>query len=188
MKLAAEEAAEARAFYLQAWSGGAYAFDRIGRGTITLNDLRLSMIGGIQPGPLSELMHRARRGAGNDGMIERFLIAWPDAPREWRTVDRVPDHDAKRMVFEVFNRLNSLTPAQLRYRPAHGHHGERPGVVYLPFDGEAQARFSEWLEDHQRRVIRMRNAKAWKGLCRSSVVTCLLWRLPCIWSMVATAL
>ncbi|MFO1213676.1 MAG: DUF3987 domain-containing protein [Burkholderiaceae bacterium] len=55
LHLAREESATARAFYLQAWSGGSYHFDRIGRGTVTVDDARLSMIGGIQPGPLSDL-------------------------------------------------------------------------------------------------------------------------------------
>ncbi|MBV8501880.1 MAG: DUF3987 domain-containing protein [Paucibacter sp.] len=60
--LAREESAPARAFYLQSWSGGRYTFDRIGRGTVTVEDARLSIIGGIQPGPLSELIQQARRG------------------------------------------------------------------------------------------------------------------------------
>ena len=47
LSLAREESAPARAFYLQAWSGGPYTFDRIGRGTVTVDDARLSIIGGI---------------------------------------------------------------------------------------------------------------------------------------------
>ena len=113
LSLAREESAPARAFYLQAWSGGSYTFDRIGRGTVTVADARLSMIGGIQPGPLGELVQQARRGAADDGMIERFLIAWPDAPGEWREVDRWPDTEGKRSAWETFERLDALSADSL---------------------------------------------------------------------------
>ena len=43
-----------REFYLESWNGdGSYVVDRIGRGTIRVPALTLSLIGTIQPGPVS---------------------------------------------------------------------------------------------------------------------------------------
>lgn len=152
LSLAREECAPARAFYLQAWSGGPYTFDRIGRGTVTVEDARLSIIGGIQPGPLSELVQQARRGAADDGMIERFLIAWPDAPGEWREVDRWPDTDSKRRVWETFERLDTLTAAAVGAERDSDAQGDPRGLPFLRFDDEAREAFGEWREEFERTI------------------------------------
>lgn len=144
LHLAREESATARAFYLQAWSGGSYHFDRIGRGTVTVEDARLSMIGGIQPGPLSDLMLQARRGAADDGMIERFLIAWPDSPGAWRDVDRWPDNEAKCKAWEAFDRLDCITHKELHAEVQTGFDGEPQGLPFLRFADDAREDFAEW--------------------------------------------
>ncbi len=152
LSLAREESAPARAFYLQAWSGGSYTFDRIGRGTVTVADARLSIIGGIQPGPLAELVLQARRGAADDGMIERFLIAWPDAPGEWREVDRWPDTDAKRQAWQAFERLDSLTADALGAELEADIHGDPRGLPFLRFDEDAREAFGEWRSEFERTI------------------------------------
>ena len=46
-----------RAFYCEAWNGtGAYTYDRIGRGTLHIRAACLSVLGGIQPGPLERYL------------------------------------------------------------------------------------------------------------------------------------
>jgi Protein of unknown function (DUF3987) len=150
MHLAKEDNATARAFFLQSWSGGSYTFDRIGRGTLTVPDLRLSMIGGIQPGPLSDLMRRARAGAADDGMIERFLIAWPDMTGEWRNVDRWPDSGANRAVWESFDRLDGITAVALGAQVETGFDGEPRGLPFLRFADDAREAFVEWRHDLER--------------------------------------
>lgn len=162
LSLAREEFAAARAFYLQAWSGGAYTFDRIGRGTVTIPDARLSMIGAIQPGPLSELVQRARRGGADDGMIERFLIAWPDAPCTWREVDRFPDSDGKRRAWETFERLDQLTSAGLDAFHDLDHRGQATGLPYIRFHPEARAAFGEWRVEFER-CIRTADGEGLEG-------------------------
>ncbi|MBX9793384.1 MAG: DUF3987 domain-containing protein [Burkholderiaceae bacterium] len=152
LSLAREESAPARAFYLQAWSGGSYTFDRIGRGTVTVDDARLSIIGGIQPGPLSDLVQLARRGAADDGMIERFLIAWPDATGEWREVDRWPDSEAKRRVWETFERLDILTADALGAECESDIHGERRGLPFVRFDDDAREAFGEWRSEFENTI------------------------------------
>lgn len=144
LQLAREESAPARAFYLQAWSGGSYTFDRIGRGTVTVPDARLSIIGGIQPGPLCELVRQARRGGGDDGMIERFLIAWPDSTGEWREVDRWPETAARRAAWEAFDRLDAQTADALGAERDTDADGEVRGLPFLRLDDGAREAFSDW--------------------------------------------
>jgi len=162
LSLSREESAPARAFYLQAWSGGRYTFDRIGRGTVTVEDARLSIIGGIQPGPLSELVQQARRGAADDGMIERFLIAWPDSPGEWREVDRWPDSDAKRLAWDTFVRLDAITPEGLAAECKQDVHAELRGLPYLRFDEDARDAFGEWRREFEH-SIRTAEAEGLEG-------------------------
>lgn len=152
LSLAREESAPARSFYLQSWSGGPYTFDRIGRGTVTVEDARLSIIGGIQPGPLCELVQQARRGAADDGMIERFLIAWPDAPAEWREVDRWPDTDGKRLAWQTFERLDGLTAETLRAEREADMHGDPRGLPFVRFDEDAREAFGEWRGEFERTI------------------------------------
>lgn len=152
LSLAREDSAPARAFYLQAWSGGRYTFDRIGRGTVTVEDARLSIVGGIQPGPLSELIQQARRGAADDGMIERFLIAWPDVGGEWREVDRWPETEARRSAWAVFERLDTLTADALGGEREANLHGEQTGLPFLRFAEDAREAFGEWRADFERTI------------------------------------
>jgi len=52
-----------RAFYLEAWNGsGSYTYDRIGRGTLHINAACVSILGGIQPGPVTDYLRAAVKG------------------------------------------------------------------------------------------------------------------------------
>ena len=105
-----------RAFYLEAWNGfGRYTYDRIGRGTIHIESITLSILGGIQPGPLSQYLRGALSGEiGADGLMQRFqLSVYPDPPREWRNVDRWPDVEAQRLVFDLFAHLDVFDPSTI---------------------------------------------------------------------------
>jgi hypothetical protein len=57
-----------RAFWLQAFDGGPYTIDRIKRGEIFVENLSVSIVGGIQPARLAEL-HKL----STDGLLQRFL-------------------------------------------------------------------------------------------------------------------
>lgn len=150
--MAREESAEARSFFVQGWSGGSFTVDRIERGTITAVDMRLSIIGAIQPGPLGAVMHESSGGAGDDGLIERFLIAWPDDPGEWRDVDRLPDGTARLRVREAFDRLEVASAWSLKAEQPVGPDGEPAGLPLLRLDGEAMEAFADWRADLERRL------------------------------------
>jgi hypothetical protein len=129
-----------RSFFCEAWNGtGSYTYDRIGRGTLHIPAACLSVLGGIQPLPLSVYLREAFAHGQDDGLIQRFqLMVWPDVTPAWRNVDRLPDGDARRRVVEVFVRLDALDLTAL------GAAEERGGLPFLRFDAEAQARFDAW--------------------------------------------
>ena len=139
-----------RAFYLEAWNGtGSFRFDRIGRGTIDVPAACVSILGGIQPGPLSDYLTAAIREArGDDGLLQRFQLAvWPDTPDNWRNVDRWPDREAREAARCVFERLN-----QIDYQAIGAQQDEGDRLPWLRFDAAAQAVFDGWRADLEARI------------------------------------
>lgn len=147
-----EENAEARSFFVQGWSGGTFTLDRIGRGTVTAMDMRLSIVGAIQPGPLGSILRASRVGVGDDGLIERFLVAWPDDPGEWRDIDRLPDGAARMRAREAFARLDVASAWSLQAEQETGPDGEPHGMPYLRLADEAREAFADWRADLERRL------------------------------------
>jgi len=132
-----------RAFYLEGWNGTGppFTYDRIGRGTIVIPPPCISLLGGIQPGPILRFIQAAARGEdGDDGLISRFqLLAWPDASGAWRNVDRWPDTEAKNWAFEIYRTLVTRSPSDFGARP-----DEDGGPPFLNFESEAQDLFDSW--------------------------------------------
>lgn len=126
----------ARAFYLEAWNGDSrYVYDRIGRGTIDIEHTCLSILGGIQPGPLQDYM----LNAPEDGLMQRFqLLVWPDISHDWKDIDRWPDAPAKDQAYAVIERLANLNPDALGATP------ETKAIPYLRIADDAQDLFREW--------------------------------------------
>lgn len=58
-----------RAFWLQAFNGGAYSVNRVGRGSTYIDNLSASLIGGIQPDPIRKLANDST----DDGLLQRLL-------------------------------------------------------------------------------------------------------------------
>lgn len=61
--------AKDRSFWLQAYGGGTYAVNRISRKSILIENLSVSILGGIQPDAIRKVMS----GATDDGLIQRFI-------------------------------------------------------------------------------------------------------------------
>lgn len=138
-----------RSFYLESWNGcGRFTVDRVGRGTLDIEACCVSILGGIQPGPLSDyLLGALRQGAADDGFIQRFQLAvWPDAPESWVNVDRWPDSDAKHRAAEAFRRLASIDATAL------GAKSDGSPLQFLRFDPLGQAVFDDWRADLERRL------------------------------------
>ncbi len=58
-----------RAFWLEAYNSGSYVVDRIARGTLAVENLSASILGGIQPDKLAEI-----HGLTNDGLLQREYL------------------------------------------------------------------------------------------------------------------
>jgi phage/plasmid primase-like uncharacterized protein len=133
-----------RAFFLEAWNGTqGFDTDRIGRGHISIENLCVSLFGGIQPDKLLVYLEQAAHALGNDGMLQRFqLLVYPDArPWEWR--DRAPNKAARDTVVAVFETLADFRPEAWGAAPA----ADFAKFPWFCFDAAAQAVFIEWSED-----------------------------------------
>lgn len=131
-----------RPFFLEAWNGfGSYVSDRIGRGTTRVENLTISILGGIQPTPLSVYMNAAVASNKNDdGFIQRFqLLIYPDATKKWKNVDRVPNEQAAQAANDIFARLDQLLPEEVC---VEGNGND--AANFLRFSDEAQSFFDDW--------------------------------------------
>jgi Protein of unknown function (DUF3987) len=139
-------------FLLSAWNGnGSYTFDRIGRGlNRRIDQVCVAVLGGIQPGRLTEHVAAANNGGqGDSGLLQRFqLMVWPDLNEEWQIVDKKPNRDAQEKVYRIFERVvGSGMPFE---DLSDGSEAEEPDV--RRFDSEAQAEFFGWQEQLERLV------------------------------------
>ena len=141
-----------RAFYLESWNGtGGYTYDRIGRGTLHIPAVCVSILGSIQPGPLSDLV-RGLRGSGNDGLLQRFqLSVWPDSSRIWRNVDRRPDQEARDEVIRIIEGVAAAC-ARVAARASESAPEQSADLPALHFDAAAQELFDAWRAELEKRL------------------------------------
>jgi Protein of unknown function (DUF3987)/Primase C terminal 2 (PriCT-2) len=133
----------ARAFYLEAWDGlGRFTYDRIGRGTLHIKSVTLSILGGATPAVMLDYLGAAIRGGrGDDGLMQRFQLAvYPDVERSWRNIDRWPDTMLKQRAWDVFQKLDTLEPETVGAEVGDGD----DAVPFLRFDQDAQRLFDDW--------------------------------------------
>jgi len=143
-----------RQLYLEAWNGtGSYTFDRIGRGTLHIPALCVSIVGGIQPARLQPFLEEALDSRpGADGMIQRFqLIAWPDEAPAWHNHDRLPNAHERERVQRIFEAIDSIDVKAITGESLGG----TPGPDEIPavhFAADAQDLFDTWRDDLERRL------------------------------------
>jgi len=137
-KMESEEFQSDRAFYLEAFNGdGQFTYDRIGRGTVHIENCTLSIIGGVQPSRIAPLVRGAMSGSSDDGLIQRLQLAvWPDAVGGWKWIDRRPNEAARERYVGSFNAIHEFT-ARLT----------APAV--FSFSDDAQQLFRKWMTDLQ---------------------------------------
>jgi hypothetical protein len=91
-----------RAFWLRSFNGGQFALNRVGRGATIIDNLSVSMLGGIQPEPL-------RRIAGDsvdDGLLQRLFPIMLRTATIGRDEPMPPVNDQYRTLIENLHRLN----------------------------------------------------------------------------------
>ncbi len=161
-----------RAFYLEGWNGtSSFNIDRIGRGSLYVSTMCLSVFGGIQPELLARYLATMTTALDNDGRIQRFqVLVYPEpAPWEWR--DRSPVRGVREAVRDLFDRLAVFDPVQDGAAPADD-------FVKLPhfhFDDEAQEEFILWSgELHQHRIVNEQNPLLRQHLAKFEKLFCAL--------------
>lgn len=130
-----EDKAQDRSFFLEAWNGsGRYTYDRIGRGTLDIENIAVSVFGGIQPGKLQPLLSAQHAGTGDDGLLERIqLLVYPDQP-PFEHVDMAPDMKARKQSDEVFEHVQKIRNSII----------DSSAPKQLHFDDQAQTLFDDW--------------------------------------------
>ena len=133
-----------RAFFLESWNGtDGFDTDRIGRGSIFIDNLCLSIFGGIQPDKLTGYLESTAHNLGNDGMLQRFqMLVFPDH-RTWEWKDRYPNKEAKNKAFSVYEAFSVFVPEDWGATPAD----EYNKFPFFRFDRDAQALFVDWSAD-----------------------------------------
>lgn len=149
--LEAPDKAVARGFFLTGWNGqDYYAFDRIGRGTIRIPRVNLSVFGTTQPTRIASYVRRALTDK-NDGMCQRLqLFAWPDVTSEWRNLDRHPHVEARQNAYSCFDQLAQLDPGRSDFARDPFDDGE--GMPFLRFSPGGVEQFVEYRTNLERAV------------------------------------
>jgi len=130
-----------RQFFMEAWngSGASFDYDTFTHGHMHCESLCLSILGSIQPGPLSRIVAAAGKGGGgDDGLVQRFqLFVYPDAGGKWRNVDKWPDTPARQKLNTLFGAIKKMPfPSP-----------EEEGIVpSLHFTAGGQVVFDGWRE------------------------------------------
>lgn len=97
--------AKDRSFWLQAFNGGHYATDRIGRKAAFVDNLSISIVGGVQPDPIRRIMSDST----DDGLIQRFFPIMLGDPVPGKDIE-MPDVAAE--YDELIDKLWALEPPQ----------------------------------------------------------------------------
>ena len=95
-----------KAFYLEAFNGNSsYRFDRLSRKSTVINELCVSLLGGLQPSWIRSLFDPDSTNFVNDGFIQRFQLAvWPD-PFQREFIDQKPNYEIKQDIESIFEKI-----------------------------------------------------------------------------------
>lgn len=143
-----QDKGEAREFYLSAYNGtGSHSMDRVGRGSIFIENHCVSIIGGIQPNKLEKYLAQTIKGLGNDGLVQRFQLAvYPDHIKGLKENDVAVDAETRDAVYHIFETINNMTIGDfVKYgaNPPDNFH-KRP---YFYFTLEAYKIYLNWYDE-----------------------------------------
>ena len=138
---------EQRAFYLSGFNGtGSEMVDRIGRGSLFIENHCLSVMGGIQPDKLEMYLEQTMRGLGNDGLMQRFqMMVYPDPLPRRKEKDIAVDKESRDAMYELFIAADGLFEGKLASYGANepNKYYKRP---YFRFADDAYKVFMDWYD------------------------------------------
>lgn len=133
--------------YLTAWNGAdSHQVDRIGRASIFIERLCVSVFGGIQPDMLEHYLYEAKSAHRNDGLIQRLqLLVYPDVEISPVLIDVIPDGKATQAALSTFKTLAGDLTALAPTTATDG--------TSVHFEAQhAQGRFNQWYVDLQAKI------------------------------------
>ena len=138
---------EKRSFYLSGFNGtGSEMVDRIGRGSLFIENHCLSVMGGIQPDKLEMYLEQTMRGLGNDGLMQRFqMMVYPDPLPRRKEKDIAVDKESRDAVHELFITTDEMSEGKLVSYGANepNEYYKRP---YFRFADDAYKVFMDWYD------------------------------------------
>jgi hypothetical protein len=144
-----------RAFFLEAWNGGAYVVDRVKyRGQpVRIERAALAILGGMQPDKLREAL-----AGPDDGLAARLTYVWPD-PVPIRPLTSEPDRDARARREMLAAAMRRLYRLGMDRNPS-----AEPTPQGLRLDRDALALFDELRREAMERARSARGlAAGWHG-------------------------
>jgi len=93
-----------RAAWLETFNGGPHEVDRIGRGSLCVENWSASVVGGIQP----QVIDSYAKVTNHDGMLQRFILY--RARNATRGVDRTPNMAAEERYTELMEHVAAMQP------------------------------------------------------------------------------
>jgi hypothetical protein len=121
-----------REFWLEAYGGRAHVIDRKSlKEPLAIPFNGVTVLGGIQPDKLADCLLNVT----DDGLVARFLWAWPD-PVPYHRPRNIADADR---LARAYRRLDEL-------RPARDENGAEKPIVVMLDDGAAEI-FEKWVAE-----------------------------------------
>jgi len=149
---------------------------RIGRGDIQIKSGTLSLMGGIQPGPLQALVSKAVDPTSTeaDGLMQRFQMSVYPNEKPFKFADS--SIELPEAVIDLFCRIEKELPADLQYDESGGEHWE--SKKYKTDDSGKKA-WEEWLMNWRRNTVSKYDDKPYlqahfiknQGLCAQLALT-----------------
>lgn len=103
------------------------------------------MIGGLQPSKLRPYVWQAiNHGSGDNGLIQRFQLAvYPDDSGKWNNVDRLPNSEAKKTAYTIFQKLDAMSSQFI---------DDEGRVEGVRFDSAGQQVFNKWRKELETKI------------------------------------
>ena len=102
-KYSGKGAAKDRAYWLQSFNGGEYVLNRVSRGSVIIENLSVSMLGGIQPDPMRKLA----ADSYDDGFLQRSC---PIILRASTMGQDEPNEEAWKFYDDLVETLHMMNP------------------------------------------------------------------------------
>ena len=157
-----EEKAAGRGFVMGGWTGlDGYTVDRIGRGTVRIEAVNLSLFGTAQPNRLKDYMRRSFL-KHDDGLVQRIqLLVWPDMPGKYVSRDRPINTGAKEEASACFDNVIKMDPEKIGAQMSLTAEAAR--IPFLRFSSDAQDAFDTWRVELEDKVAALEPGDPWRG-------------------------